>query len=389
MTAQDAVLLRGGTVVTESGERMRADVRVVGGRIAEIAPGLEPRGERVLDCEGLLVSPALIDMHVHVYEGATSIGLNTRDAAFTRGVLACVDAGSAGASSFEGFRRFIVETSPIRVLSYLNVSVLGLVDIRHGELKDPSALRPDEVIEVVASAPDVIRGLKVRLSHNVVGAEPLDILDRALELAATTGLRLMVHVGNTTCSLGEIVGRLRAGDIVTHVYTGNENGILDENQQILPEVLDARARGVLFEIGHGRTQMNYDVARVALAAGFTPDLIGSDISNGNWQGPSFDLATVGSKLIALGMDADAVLAAMTSAPAKILGVEDEGFGALRVGATAKITVLDEREDFDDVPDAVGSTLRVSRLDPLFTVDGTTVTETVPWRGYAAAAMAAV
>lgn len=384
-TAHDAVLLRGGEVITAPGSRMRADVRVVGGRIAQIAPGLQPQGERVLECAGLLVAPALIDIHVHVYEGATSIGLNPRDAAFTRGVLACADAGSAGASSFDGFRRFIVDTSPIRVLSYLNVSVLGLVDIRHGELKDPEALRADEVVDLVESSRDVIRGLKVRLSRNVVGEDPIVMLERALELAERADLRLMVHVGNTSCGLGEIVSRLRAGDIVTHVYTGNQNGILGADGAIIPEVWAARERGVLFEIGHGRTQMDYDVARVALAAGFAPDLIGSDISKGNWQGPSFDLATVGSKLIALGMSPDAALAAMTSEPARVLGLEDEGFGSLRVGATAKITVVQERDDFDDVPDATGSTLRVSRLDPRFTVDGGTVSETAAWRGYAAVA----
>jgi dihydroorotase len=194
-------------------------------------------------------------------------------------------------------------------------------------------------------------------------------------------------VGNTSCSLREIVALLRPGDIVTHVYTGNENGILGEDGRILPEIWEARERGVLFEIGHGRTQMNYDIARVALEAGFPPDLIGSDISKGNWQGPSFDLATVTSKLIALGMDADAAIAAMTSAPARVLGIEDEGFGRIRVGSPAKITVIDERSDFDDVPDAAGAALRVSRLDPLYTVDGDAVQQTVAWRGYAVAAAA--
>lgn len=387
MPSMNSVLLRGGTVIVgESRDRVVADVRIRDGIVREIAPGLAPEGEQVVDCAGLLVSPALIDAHVHVYEGATSIGLNPRDAAFTRGVLACADAGSTGASAFEGFRRFVVETSPIRVISYLNVSVLGLVDIRHGELKDPQALRPDEAVELVERSRDIIRGFKVRLSHNVVGADPLELLAQACEIGDRTGLPVMVHVGNTTCTLGEILDRLRPGDIVTHVYTGQGEGLLDADGTVISEAWAARERGVLFEIGHGRTQMNYDIARAALEQGFAPDIIGSDISKGNWQGPSFDLATVGSKLVALGMDADDVLAAMTTVPARILGLEGEGFGRIDVGVPAKITVIDQRDDFDDVPDAEGAILRVARLDPLYTVDGNVVSPTVPWRGYAAVAV---
>lgn len=385
MSNSTSVLLSGGTVIQgPERKRVSADVRVRNGIVERVAPNIAPEGDQIVDCRGLLISPALVDAHVHVYEGATSIGLNPRDAAFTRGVLACVDAGSAGASTFDGFRRFIVETSPIRVISYLNVSVIGLVDIRHGELKDPTALRVEDAEAVIARSRDIIRGLKVRLSHNVVGADPLELLAEATALGDRTGLPLMVHVGNTTCTLGEILDRLRPGDIVTHVYTGQPNGVLDEQRRVIPEAWRARERGVLFEIGHGRTQMNYEVARAALAEGFLPDIIGSDISNGNWQGPSFDLATVGSKLVALGMDEDAVLAAMSSVPARILGIEEEGFGEIREGRPAKITVIDQRADLDDVPDAEGDILQVARLDPLYTIDSGVVTPTAPWRGYARA-----
>lgn len=380
------LVLRGGRVFDgTSWHEGQSDVLIRSGRVAEIGPALDAAGALEVDCDGKLVVPGLIDMHVHVFEGATTIGLNPSDAAFTRGVVAVADAGSAGTAAFPLFRSHIAEPADGRVLSFLNVSSIGLVDIRHGELLDPSAIHAEDIERIVSENRDVVRGLKVRLSRNAAGDDPLTILRTVLEIAERVSVPVMVHIGNTTCTLSEIVELLREGDIVTHMYTGSTNGLF-EGDDIPAAVRAARARGVLFEIGHGRTQIVYSIAKRALDLDFAPDVISSDISNGNWNGPSFDLATVASKLIALGMETTDALAALTSRPAEILGIADEGYGYLRPGSDAYVTVLDPLEQSDTLPDSAGDSIDVARLEPVLSVRRDRLVETVPWRGYAALAI---
>ncbi|HVX22661.1 MAG TPA: amidohydrolase/deacetylase family metallohydrolase [Acidimicrobiales bacterium] len=379
------VVLSGGTVVDPaSGLRTEADVAVVDGKIAGIGQGLAAgAGTETVDCRGALVVPGLIDAHTHIFYEVSKVGAPVDEAHLRRGVVAAVDAGTAGASTFAAFKRLVVQPSQTRVLSFLNVSVLGLIDFRFGELLNPLTLVPEDAIETAKANPDIVRGLKIRMSTDVVGegrSPGMELLDAAIATGQEAGLPLMVHIGETPVALDEILERLRPGDVVAHCYTGKEEGILADDGQVREAVHAARQRGVLFESAHGKSNFSYAVARPAIEQGFFPDVVCSDTSYRNWNGPVYDLLTTISKLVALGMTFDDVLHRTTVAPAQRLGLWDEGFGRLEVGGPAYVTVLSQRDEVEEVPDAAGNTMTLRRFEPKVTVAAGAVVSPLPWRG---------
>lgn len=386
MTDGYDLVLAGGTVCDPSaGERREADVAVAGGRVVAIGHQLAASASTVLDCRGQMVTPGLIDAHTHIFARVSKVGAPPEEAHLARGVVAVADAGTAGASTFAGFQSYVAEPSKLRVLSLLNVSVLGLIDFRFGELLNPATLVAEDAVAVAAANPGTVRGLKIRLSTDVVGGQCLPLLDSALELAGRTRLPLMVHIGATAAPLRDILDRLRAGDVVAHCYTGKDNGILDEDGKVAGEVWAARQRGVLFECAHGKSNFSYRVARPAIEQGFLPDLVCSDTSYRNWNGPVYDLVTTMSKLVGMGMVFDDVLERTTALPARFLGIWDEGFGRLEVGGPAHVSIFSWLDGEDQLPDGAGNVMKLRRLEPRWTVVGGHVVEAIPWRGAVASA----
>jgi dihydroorotase len=326
-----------------------------------------------------LVVPGLIDSHSHVFAHVSKVGAPVEEAHLRRGVVAVVDAGTAGASTFEAFRRYVAAPSPMRVLSFLNVSALGLIDFRFGELLNPATLVPDDIVEVVGRHPDIVRGLKIRLSTDVVGDRCLPLLTEAVSVGERVGLPVMVHIGETAVPLEGILPLLRPGDLVAHCYTGKEHGILSDGK-VIDAVWEARGRGVLFECAHGRSNFSYAVAEPAIDQGFLPDLVCSDTSYRNWNGPVFDLVTTMAKLVSLGMDLADVLARTTEAPARLLGLWDEGYGRLEQGGPAHITVLAESDEAESLPDASAGSRAVRRLEPRHAWLAGRPVDLVGWRG---------
>ena len=207
----------------------------------------------------------------------------------------------------------------MRIVNFLNVSVLGLIDFRFGELLNPDTLVVDDALEVAHSNPDVVRGFKIRLSEDVVGHEWKPLLKKSVALAEQAKLPLMVHIGETEEPLPMVLDHLRPGDIVAHCYTGKPNGILD-GDTVHPAVMAARQWGVLFDSAHGKSNLSFEVARRAIADGFLPDVLSSDTSARNWRGPVFDLLTSISKLVALGAPFEECIRRATVVPAELLGI---------------------------------------------------------------------
>ncbi len=384
MTDTEAVTLAGGRVVDPaSGFDSVADVTFAGGRITGIGGNGTDQGTgangRTVDCRGLLVVPGLIDCHSHVFAHVSKVGAPVDEAHMRRGVVAVADAGTAGPSTFDAFRRYVVEPTRMRVLSFLNVSALGLIDFRFGELLNPATLVVDDVVDVALGHPTIVCGLKIRLSTDVVGDRCLPLLAEAVTAGDRTGLPVMVHIGETAAPLGKILARLRPGDLVAHCYTGKEHGILDDGK-VSEAVWDARNRGVLFECAHGRSNFSYAVAETAIDQGFLPDFVCSDTSYRNWNGPVFDLVTTMAKLVSLGMSLTDVLARSTEAPARLLGLWDEGYGRLEVGGPAHVTVLATADDVQPLPDASGGSRPVRRLEPRYSWREGEPVRLVAWRG---------
>ena len=377
----DLVLTGGRVLDPATGIDGRFDVAVTNGVISAVAPVIDTPASDRIDCTGRLVLPGLVEGHTHIFEHVSKVGANPVEAHLRRGVVAAADAGTAGASTFAAFRKLIVEPSGMRILNFLNVSVLGLIDFRFGELLNPDTLVVEDALQVATENPDVVRGFKIRLSEDVVPEEQWrTLLEKSLDLAAQAGLPLMVHIGETSEPLDQVLPYLRAGDIVAHCYTGKPYNILVDGA-VQPAVMEARARGVLFDSAHGKSNLSFDIARVAIAEGFLPDIASSDTSGRNWRGPVFDLLTSLSKLVALGAPLPEVIRRATIDPARLLGIADEGYGSLAVGTPAHVTVVEEVSD-QVLPDAAGNSIVAPRYEPVTVLHAGAHVDLVPWRGLA-------
>jgi dihydroorotase len=380
-TGYDTLIVGGRVMDPANGFDGVADVAVSDGRIVAVEAGLAGRttATKVIDATGSYVLPGLVEGHTHIFESVSKVGAPAVEAHLRRGVVAAADAGTAGASTFPAFRRLVVEPNPMRILSFLNVSVLGLIDFRFGELLNPATFSVEDALQVAAENADVVRGFKIRLSEDVLGDQITPLLKKAVDLAERGGLPLMVHIGETALSVPEIVDMLRPGDIIAHCYTGKAPTILGDDGRVQDEIYAARERGVLYESAHGRSNLSFKVAAVAIEQGFIPDVITSDTSARNWNGPVFDLVTSMSKLIALGIPLEEVVPRVTIEPARLLGIDGEGFGALTVGGPAHVTVLADA-GIATLPDAAGNTIEALRLEPTAVLLHGEQYDLVPWRG---------
>ncbi len=342
-------LIRGGRVIDPSQEFDRvADVAIREQRIVGISDQFHPdQAEQTFDARGLIITPGLIDLHIHGYQHVTPLGIDVDHYCLGRGVTTAVDAGSAGCDTFPGFREYAVARSRTRLLAFLHISRAGLAFATRtgsddpGELETLKLIHTEDCIACLEANRDVLVGVKIRLSSSIAnqGANEAESYRRAQAAAAAASLPLMTHHNFSSVSLEDCPGKLRSGDIYTHCFHGYPSTILQaENRQLEGAVLAARDRGVLMDIGHGMGSFSWPVAEAAISQGFLPDTISTDIHQLNLEGPVYDLPTCMSRLLQAGMSLDQVIAAVTSAPARAIGWEDR-IGTLRPGAEADITAL--------------------------------------------------
>jgi dihydroorotase len=338
------LLIKGGTVI-DPGQNLHTplDAAIKDGKILELSPDIPAaRALRVVSAKGKIVTPGLIDVHVHVFEGVGPTGLNADQYCLGRGVTTAVDAGSTGYADIAGFRQYVIKPSATRVYALVDIgargTILGLIG-NYANLDWVNAQLTARAAE--SNKPDVV-GIKVRLSREITGSNDLEILKRALEAAKISHLPLMVHVGDSYSPLPEILVQMRKGDVLTHCFTGRPHGPLDATGKIIPEMLDCRQRGVLFDVGDGGPHLDLDVAEKCLQQNFLPDTIGTDLGGLSYNGPVYDLVTELSKFLLLGLSVDQVIERVTIKPTRMFnfGVE---LGSLRPGAVADITILEVRE----------------------------------------------
>jgi dihydroorotase len=346
------LLIKGGRVIDPS-QSLSAprDVGVSGGKVARVDANIPSAEARiVIDARGKIVTPGLVDIHVHVYDGVAPLGIPADPNCIAKGATTVVDAGSAGAHTFPGFRRLVINTAETRVFALLNISVVGQStlseDNEWGELLDLRYANPKLAIKTIERNRDVIVGMKVRLSRNIAGDHDVAALRLAREAAAAVNLPLMAHIGNTASPLTAILKELRGGDVITHSFHGNPGGILDGQGRVLPELRQAVERGVRLDVGHGRGSFSWRVMESAMKQGVLPGTISSDVHQFNVAGPVFDLATTLSKFLHLGMPLEQVIERATINPAKTFRFPHNP-GTLREGAEADVAVLQILEgDFE-------------------------------------------
>lgn len=359
----DLVIRNGKLIDPAQGIDAEKDVGITGGRVAAVLePGTEAAAKHTLDVRGLYVVPGLIDLHVHVFSGVTHYGIDVDPTCLARGVTTVLDAGSSGALTFPGFRKFVIDASQTRLYALLNISALGLVSGQEtvpplGELEDLRYVDVDTAVQMIEKNRDRILGVKVRLSEFLAadGKNELPALKRAREAAEAVRLPLMVHSPVSSIPTERILDELRPGDILTHCVHGHgAGGIMDDDLNVLPAVRKKVEQGLRLDVGHGRGSFTFRVARAALEQGVVPGTISSDLHTYNLQGPVFDLVTTMDKFLHIGMELSEVVRRVTSTPAEVLGMPQE-IGTLKPGAFADIAVLEMQEGEFELTDTFGVT----------------------------------
>jgi len=337
-------LIREGMVIDPSQNiNAKMDVAIADGKIAEVARNIPASQAReVISAAGKIVCPGIIDIHAHVYEGVGTQGLSPDRYYLAKGVTTVVDAGSAGYTTIAGFRKYIANASRTRVYAMVDIGVLGLVAGIRNAMKNLDYVNAAETAEAVRQNKPVTVGVKARLTEAVAGTEDLEILRRTRQAAEGAGVPMMIHVGDTHSPLQELLKQFRPGDVLTHYLHPDRHGVLDANGKIFPEILEARQRGDLFDVGHGTSHFSFRVAEKCMAQGFHPDTISSDATTGTLNGPVFDTLTTLSKFLAIGMPVAEVLRAATWNPARVFAYGHE-LGSFRKGSDADVSILDLRD----------------------------------------------
>ncbi|WMS43755.1 amidohydrolase/deacetylase family metallohydrolase [Acuticoccus sp. MNP-M23] len=368
------LILRGGRVLDPAaGLDAVTDVAFEDGKIAAVGPDLaQSAGTEIRDVSGKIVTPGLIDLHTHVYWGGTSLGVDAPTIAKRSGTTTFVDAGSAGAGNFPGFRAHVIERTEPRILAYVNISYAGIFgfskNVMVGECGDMRLVNPDECMAAAKANKDLVVGIKCRIGAKAGGASGIAPLQLAIEVADMLDLPVMAHIDSRPPSQKDVIEILRPGDVLTHCFRPWPNAPVDANRNVRAEVLAAKERGVYFDIGHGQGGFSFASCRAMVAEGILPDAISSDVHVLCVEGPAHDLLAVMSKFLALGMDLNDVVRCVTENPAKIIRRPE--LGGLAAGTPGDATVIELRDETVEHTDVVGEKLTGSqRLACVGTVIG--------------------
>lgn len=326
------------------------DIGIRHGLVEAIAPSIPvDRAQRVVDAGGKLVTPGLIDLHCHTFPYGSAIGIPADELVQHQGTTTVVSAGDAGANNFAAFRRFVVPASRTRQFAFIHIGLTGLSGFPVPELFNIDYAQVGAAARAVAENADMVLGVKVRMSENVIASHGMEPLKRGIAACVESGVpaRMMVHIGGVQSRqlMSQILDAMRPGDVLTHCYSGAPNGAgegtnIVQDGKLLPAALEAKRRGVLFDVGHGGGSFDYTIAEAAIAQGCPPDTISSDVHvfSGNTPGMPY-LPWVMSKFLNMGYSLADVVGMATTAPARVINRIPK-HGTLQAGAPADLTILE-------------------------------------------------
>ncbi|AKP51342.1 amidohydrolase/deacetylase family metallohydrolase [Cyclobacterium amurskyense] len=345
------LLLKGGHVIDpKNGISETMDIAISGKQIIKVAKNIpEKTAKKTIDLKGYYVTPGLIDMHVHVFNGADTdsyianalTSLPPDGFTFRAGVTTVVDAGSSGWRNFRQFKKQTIDQSQTRVLALLNIVGTGM----YGRLEeqDVTDMNPTMTANMISKMfPDILVGIK---SAHYWG--DFTQVDLAVEAGKLAEVPVMVDFGehqppNSIESL--FMEHLRPGDIFTHTFSygpNNRETIVDEDLKVKPFVFEAQKRGINFDVGHGGGAFSFRQAIPAIQQGFLPNVISSDLHSQSMNSGFKDMANLLSKFMSMGLSMEEVVLRATWNPAQVINRKD--LGNLDVGAEADIAIFTLRE----------------------------------------------
>ncbi len=342
MAKQFDLLLKGGHVIDPANHiDGRVDIAVTGDRIARVAPDIDPSlAGKVIDASHTYVTPGLIDIHVHVYHTREPEGLSVvaDHHSFRSGVTTMVDTGTAGAKHFLHFKRTVIDMAKTRIFAFINIVKSGMMGDFEQDIRE---MDPELAASIVLAYPEICVGIKTAHYWTYQPWDeahtPWAAVDRALQARDICQKPLMVDFWpRPERTYPELLQKMRPGDIHTHMYA-QQFPVLDEHHQPNRFLFEARDRGIIFDLGHGAGSFWFRLAIPAMAGGWRPDSISTDLHIGNINGPVVDMLTTMSKLLSLGMPLQETIYRSTVTPAQEIGHPE--LGTLSEGAEADIALL--------------------------------------------------
>jgi dihydroorotase len=366
------LLLKGGTVIDPAQDlRGVLDVAVQDGKIARVAANIaKSEARRVIDVPGKTVTPGLIDLHTHVFDGVAANGVHPDIAGVHAGVTTVVDAGSSGCATFSAFPRHILPKCETEVIPLLHICQTGLAT--NPDIIAESSIDLENTLRVAREHKGLIKGIKARMVSPALEIFGMEMPRLAKRAARESGVPLMVHIGDTTKRydpnvVRELFPLLEPGDIVTHLFTANPGGVLDTNGKLVPEAKELAARGVWLDTAHGRMNFGFNVGRRVLDQGLTPHCISTDLTIPGRANTVHSMVEIMARFLGMGFTLEQVIAMSTVNPARAIG-EVNRLGSLAVGRQADISVLEVREGRWVVYDTLRDSMKIDKtVVPVLTV----------------------
>ena len=338
----DLVLRNGHVIDPKNNVDANRDIAILDGRIAAIEPSIPASAaKKSVDVTGLYVTPGLVDIHVHVFTGLRHDAWGNGDLsvpadvmAIPNGITTMADAGSSGWRDFAEFRRRIIDGSKTRLFAFINIIGAGMQNADDVAEQNEHDMDLDSLSKTIEQNRDIIVGIKTAhwQQPNFISVQ------KAVEAGNRNHLPVMVDFGwfDNKSYQQMIQTILRPGDISTHVFR-MPAPLLTPDGKPAPYMLDARRRGIKFDVGHGGGSFNFALAEPMVKGGFAPDSISTDLHVGSATGVMLNLPNVMSKILALGVPLTEVIRESTTNPATEIGHPE--LGQIAVGSVADVAVL--------------------------------------------------